>query len=384
MRIRTEHLLLLVATCVSLLVLEASLQVLRPPLTGGVATRYTPKAKIYGWTLPPEARLVFVNPDTGEQSLFRINSAGWKDVEHELEKPAGTYRILFVGDSYTYGYSSLEDLYARQVERILRQRGYENVEVLSMGVGSWGTDHALEVLRHEGLDYDPDLVVYQFCSNDVTDILQPDPEANMDPIHWNKPFKYELHGDELVRVKRNPRHKYKQAGEETVRYPIDWELSRVDRIQRFLKRSALIYNLDVAFDRLLAWRESSPPVQPAVPANGMASRHPMYVPGSPYFHGTTREESKELDHAFRLFERLLLEMRTRVEASGARFAVFAVNSHWDRELGRICSEYGIELLEPPQGGFETYETDGHFNAVGNREAARYIARFLKKKGWIEE
>ncbi len=48
------------------------------------------------------------------------NSVGWRDREHDLEKPNGTVRILGLGDSYLWGQGvHLEDtLLARLEDRL--------------------------------------------------------------------------------------------------------------------------------------------------------------------------------------------------------------------------------------------------------------------------
>lgn len=374
-------LLFAVSCSLALLTMEGVLRVMRPAHAEGAGTRYTAKAELYGWALPPRTRLAFYHPDTGKRSVFTTNSAGWKDVEHRIRKRPGTFRILFVGDSYTYGYCPLEALYTRQVEKLLHAAGRPEVEVLSMGVGSWGTDHALEVLRREGLEYGPDLVVYQFCANDVTDNIQPDLRNNMDPIHWYKPFKYEIEGGKLVRRTLNPVFKYESSGFGVVRRPIR-DLTAGQRLKRFLlMKSSVLYNMKAAIDRLA---ESKGPRHPAdAPVKDAPELHPIYDPDSPYYKGLRRGESPPLDSAFSLFDLLLHEMQSTVAAAGARYLVFSVSDFWREELEESCRRNGVRCLLPPPEGYERYLNDGHMNDAGNSRAARAIVTFLLGEPWLD-
>jgi hypothetical protein len=95
-----------------------------PPVQVAGGTYFTAKAEKYGWAYPPHVSLASHDPDSGEvNAIFTTNSEGWKDIEHAKNKPSGTYRILILGGSYTFGMVSIENLYTRQLERIFDERG---------------------------------------------------------------------------------------------------------------------------------------------------------------------------------------------------------------------------------------------------------------------
>jgi len=156
-----------------LIVSEFILSIVAPPRHIRAGTLDSPKAKIYGWAPLPDNHDFIVNPDTGKKSYFVTNSQGWRDVEHNFKKPHGILRILFLGDSNTWRYVPLDDLYTRKTETLLKDKGFNNIEVISIGACGWGTDQLLEALMAEGLKYEPDLVIYQFCDNDIFDNLEP-------------------------------------------------------------------------------------------------------------------------------------------------------------------------------------------------------------------
>jgi GDSL-like Lipase/Acylhydrolase family len=165
-----------------------------------VGTTNTPKAKLYGWALEPFQSYSSPNPDTGAPIAFASNSAGWRDVAHEIAKPAGVFRIVVIGDSVTCGSVSLESLYTRQLERILRQTGMKS-EIITIGVGGWSTDQELEALRLEGIRYQPDLVVIQFNGNDPVGNESPYIDLDRKDLTWNKLFRYELNANgRLIRI----------------------------------------------------------------------------------------------------------------------------------------------------------------------------------------
>ena len=111
----------------------------------------------------------------GEGEAFvRINQAGFRDTEHAFPKPMGTFRIVVLGDSYTEARQvALKDTYWKQFERHLRscqQLPFQDVEVISLGVGGYGNAEELLTLRSAGWQYNPDLIVTTFFSgNDLLD-----------------------------------------------------------------------------------------------------------------------------------------------------------------------------------------------------------------------
>jgi hypothetical protein len=104
---------------------------------------------------------------------FRINAQGMRsDREYVVPKPPGTVRIIGLGDSFTMGYEvDLEDTYLYQLERVLHDRGHRNVEVLNLAVSGFGTAEEMLKLEHEGLAYEPDIVVLGYFNNDVENNL---------------------------------------------------------------------------------------------------------------------------------------------------------------------------------------------------------------------
>ncbi len=78
------------------------------------------------------------------------------------------HRILVVGDSFVWGdgYSNMNDLWWRQLERELQRRGYEQVEVIGLGACGASTRRELERLRNALPRYRPDLVIWGYVTND--------------------------------------------------------------------------------------------------------------------------------------------------------------------------------------------------------------------------
>ncbi len=101
---------------------------------------------------------------------FTINSRGLRsDTEFSYEKPAGVFRVVSLGDSFTTGYEVDEDeIFSSVLGRRLREAGHR-VEVLNAGVSGYSNAEALVYLERELLKYDPDLVILSFYGNDLVD-----------------------------------------------------------------------------------------------------------------------------------------------------------------------------------------------------------------------
>ncbi len=100
------------------------------------------------------------------------NSMGFYDSEHTIEKPTGVFRILGLGDSFTYGDgATFEQTYLRRVENMLNDRpgDHPHVEIIKAGISKFFPEAEKLLLEHYGLPYQPDLVLVGFLPNDIID-----------------------------------------------------------------------------------------------------------------------------------------------------------------------------------------------------------------------
>lgn len=103
-------------------------------------------------------------------SYVRINSDGMRDREHSLAKPAGTFRIAVLGDSFAEAMAvPAEQAFWSVMERELAGCAPgRRIEVLNFGVAGYGTAQELIMLRRNVWKYNPDLVLLAFFTgNDV-------------------------------------------------------------------------------------------------------------------------------------------------------------------------------------------------------------------------
>ena len=95
----------------------------------------------------------------------RINSYGFRD-ENPLEKPKGTTRIIFLGDSVVYGDSiELADTVPQQLEKLFQSKG-NKVDIMNFGVAGYETEQEVEFFKELGLQFKPDIVIVGYCLND--------------------------------------------------------------------------------------------------------------------------------------------------------------------------------------------------------------------------
>jgi lysophospholipase L1-like esterase len=102
---------------------------------------------------------------------LRTNSLGLRNEEVVPNKPAGTYRILSLGESSTMGLGvAAEETYTKCLERTLRgtcpERG---VEAINAGTFGWNSFQDLAFLRTEGVYLAPDMVLLYVLHNDLTE-----------------------------------------------------------------------------------------------------------------------------------------------------------------------------------------------------------------------
>jgi len=123
------------------------------------------------------ANAEFWHTSTDGRWKFVTNSKGLRDArEFPYAKPAGTLRVLALGDSHTQGYEVRQEAtFSAVLERYLNvhlpARGMK-AEVLNAGVSGFSTAEAVAYLESEGHRYEPDVVVLGFFANDYEDNLK--------------------------------------------------------------------------------------------------------------------------------------------------------------------------------------------------------------------
>jgi hypothetical protein len=106
------------------------------------------------------------------RAYVKINAQGLRDREHTVPKPAGTYRIAILGDSYAEAMQvDLERTFWSLLSKKLESCGFasgKRVETVNFGVSGYGTGHELLTLRERVWPYAPDMVLLAFFpGNDV-------------------------------------------------------------------------------------------------------------------------------------------------------------------------------------------------------------------------
>jgi len=130
---------------------------------------------------PPLEHSVLVRPEF--RVPVRTNAAGFRGAALPGPKAPGTYRIVVLGDSFTFGYGVRErQAYPARLGAVLRRRLGRPIEVVNLGIPGAGPRDYLYHLAHTGLGLDPDLVVVGLFANDVNDVYQLDRFGARSPL----------------------------------------------------------------------------------------------------------------------------------------------------------------------------------------------------------
>lgn len=96
---------------------------------------------------------------------YTINHDGLNErFDYPYEKQPNTFRILTLGDSFTFGvYVDTEDNFSERLEDLLNAQSCSKAthfEVINLGVAGYDISYAVERFRKRGVPYRPDLVIW--------------------------------------------------------------------------------------------------------------------------------------------------------------------------------------------------------------------------------
>jgi len=92
--------------------------------------------------------------------------------DYPIKKEKNTYRIITLGDSFTYGmYMNTADNWPEKLEdRLKTCVKNKKFEVINLAVASYDIQYSVERFKKRGMKYDPDLVIWYLKHDDFAQI----------------------------------------------------------------------------------------------------------------------------------------------------------------------------------------------------------------------
>ncbi len=108
--------------------------------------------------------------DKGSSHWYEVwlNLEGFRDYEHNVGKMDGVFRIMVLGDSFTWGQGVEADkVYPRVLQKKLNETiSSQRFEVINAAKRGWNTREELNYFKRRGVKYEPDLLLVGFVLND--------------------------------------------------------------------------------------------------------------------------------------------------------------------------------------------------------------------------
>jgi lysophospholipase L1-like esterase len=308
---------------------------------------------VKGWFQTPGAvgRVDLGGPDAGH---VRINSLGLRGPETPLAKAPGVKRVVVLGDSFVFGVGVDQDhVFTTRLQNLIEARRPGEIEVLNLGVAGYSTDQELLLFEDLGQRLRPDVVVLVMCDNDF--------EANTLDFVYGRYYKptFELEGSGDVR----------RANGEVPR------LGSWQSVKLWLGQRSNLWNF----------------------VRSRTSRRPRLQGLLDAFQVATprRSGADELE----LTTRLVVRLRDRAEATGARFVAFNTGHRGERTtlfhaLRPRLAQQGVEHLgleeflgkararQPDRNWDFAALGDIHWNVDGHQLAAQVVYTHLNRLGWL--
>jgi hypothetical protein len=296
-------------------------------------------SEFYGWEPRPGAGYV------SEGKRVTINERGYRGRLVPRERQPATTRVVLVGDSVAFGLEVDDDeTYASLLDA--RDNG---IDVVNLAVQGYGPGQSLLRLEREGLDYQPDVVVFGFClSNDFADAML-------------RTFLYDG---------SHPKPYFTVEGDQLVKHDEQLRLGTVGRLALWLQDRSRLYRLLAA------------PARPE-PLGAHAER-----PWLRRRQDALRDPAAAQDTTFRIIERMR-------DAATSRGAAFLLVLHPDEDAARGRSPWadaleqsalleGLTIVDLRERyaarglAFNEVALDGigHLSARGHKRTARILEEVL--------
>ena len=290
-----------------------------------------------------------------------FNRFGLRDRDYAVQKPAGTLRIIALGDSMTFGVGVPEPrTFPRVTEALLNESTGRSpaVEVLNFGIPGYNTLQEMTEFKELGVPLRPDIVVVGFLYNDL--------ELSIDQRRHLEQGRKTQRSDRSFHVRRVGTTDDRSGGGLT---------GHVNRAVDFAKRHSL----------LLSWLS---------PRLAVLLR-PLGVRGVGLL-GDVDAQFVEGNPEWRRVQSELLELKSACDHLHAKLVVMIIPAltkfddgaypvkGYHVAVSRFCAASSIPYLDllPAFWGLDGTRmwispTDGHPNAQGHQIIANALAQFLR-------
>lgn len=322
---------------------------------------------LLGWVHVPSAQGSHVHRDF--EVHVATNRQGFRDDPVSFEPIPGRRRVLFLGDSFGFGYG---------VERgellpdLLEQR-FPDTEFVNASVAGYGTDQQLLFFRERGYRYAAELVLYLFHPNDIED--------NNAARRYRYP---------------KPQFLFDAAGKlQLTGVPVP-ALSLRQRFGRYLQqRTYLLYRvwdwrsqLQAIWQGWQGWQAKAEPETRAAPAASASPRNAA-LPSREWteLDRPTRPPKPGRNQDFRISRALIEALHDETQRHEARLAIVSIGGAPDpRELlTATLLRIGVpylpldETFAGTRGSELKFPHDPHWNPAGHARAADAIERWLREE-----
>jgi len=117
------------------------------------------------------------------------NAQGYWDYPRTFDKPAGTFRIVLIGDSVAVGDGvDIQDRFGQVLERRLNEKLSYPVELITLARTGYSSSQELVILKNEAFDYGPDLILWSYVLNDPAHPLYHDANGELGQYFYSPRF----------------------------------------------------------------------------------------------------------------------------------------------------------------------------------------------------
>jgi len=320
--------------------------------------------KILGYKGKPYARgtLITIN----SKYHVKHNSDGYRDIEHN--KNSNKKKIIFLGDSFTWGFEVEEsEMFVSYLRNKLKNK---NIEIINISYRGWGTDQeylALKAYLNNKKLANILCIVLMFYKNDLLE------NTLSFAYKCPKPL-FEVKNNKLF-LKKLPEKKANSLTYRSKKKEI--QLTFVEKLASFIYSSHFLHDIHLRLKSFF---------------NKKNHVIKVYIP-------PVNLTQALLKKSLPVTEKLILKLKSLAEKHNASFCVITIPAKYDIRykpanpysfhIKRICQKYKIKFFDLfpyfKNSFFRTHHRYGnHFTGYGHKLAAKLILNYLKQNFLINK